>query len=426
MVTPLGQPSVPGSNLLDPISGTQSSLAVRLRRVTGSIVGRSVELAAIENDIGEARQRLVAVTLEGEPGVGKTRLLLAAAELATAGGFTTVAVTADEEIRGPFLLARSLFAATSLREAAAGTPAEDPVRRVVDTISGRGDTGFESLAPETRQLRTFDLACVALGTLAAERPLAILLDDVQWADDDSLRMLRYVVRSAADSPIFLLLTIRPAEFGPSARRSTSSPTWNASASSAAAAGTLHAGRNARAAAPVARRAARFGLGGGDACPIGGGPIHRRGAGPRPPRGGHAPAGGQRMAPGPQCRPPRAVGSAHADPAPSGAPAGRHPLGAGRCRPPGAKLQHARPARRPGAGQWLRAGDADAADELQPAVEAGLLLAHHENDPADFTFTHEQVRQFARPSSPRHADGTFTLRSSTCCSRVASRCRRACR
>jgi len=35
-----------------------------------------------------------------------------------------------------------------------------------------------------------------------------------------------------------------------------------------------------------------------------------------------------------------------------------------------------------------------ADDLGPAVRAGLLLAQAEGEPADYTFTHEQVRQFA--------------------------------
>ena len=51
-----------------------------------------------------------------------------------------------------------------------------------------------------------------ISTLAAIHPLALLIDDVQWADDDTLRLLRYVVRSDADRPIFLFLTIRPDEF----------------------------------------------------------------------------------------------------------------------------------------------------------------------------------------------------------------------
>ncbi len=49
-------------------------------------------------------------------------------------------------------------------------------------------------------------------TLARIQPLALFIDDVQWADDDTLRLLRYVVRSDADRPIFLFLTIRPDEF----------------------------------------------------------------------------------------------------------------------------------------------------------------------------------------------------------------------
>jgi DNA-binding CsgD family transcriptional regulator len=405
MVTPHGQPEVAGARsapgtgiaatgLLDPIEGTQSSLAVRLRRVTGSIVGRSIELAAIEHEIDEAQQRLVAVTLEGEPGVGKTRLLLAAAELAGARGFTTVAVTADEEIRGPFLLAKSLFSAASLRQAAAGTPAEEALHRVVDAISGRPEAGFESLPPETRQLRAFDLACLALGTIAAQRPLALLLDDVQWADDDSLRMLRYVVRSAADSPIFLLLTIRPAEFervseavnlvadmeriglvrrlqpGRFTQAETSellrnllgAPLDSASAAAMHAqsegvpfiveelvrahrdAGTLQQvgsewrlGRNAARLVPSAVRTL----------------IQRRAA-----------------------RLPAITRSVLADAALLGRSFSLRDLRAVRTHVNGSD------------------DDVDPADELQPAVEAGLLLAHDENDPADFTFTHEQVRQFA--------------------------------
>ena len=60
------------------------------------------------------------MTLEGEPGIGKTRLLLAAVDLASASGFTCVAITADEEIRGPFLVARSLFASSAIRETRRG------------------------------------------------------------------------------------------------------------------------------------------------------------------------------------------------------------------------------------------------------------------------------------------------------------------
>jgi DNA-binding CsgD family transcriptional regulator/tetratricopeptide (TPR) repeat protein len=405
MVTPHGQPQADGArsaqsggaagaSLLDPIQGTQSSLAVRLRRVTGSIVGRSTELAAIEHEIGEARQRMVALTLEGEPGVGKTRLLLAAAEMAGASGFTTVAVTADEEIRGPFLLAQSVFAAASLRQAAGGTPAEEALRRVFDAISGRHEAGLESLPPETKQLRAFDLACVALGTIAAQRPLAVLLDDVQWADDDSLRMLRYVVRSAGDSPIFLLLTIRPAEF------ESVSEAVNLVADMERM-GIVRRLRPARLTQMETSELLRTLLGG----PLDGNSataMHgqsegvpfiieelvrtHRDAGTLQQVGGEWRLGrnAARLVPSAvrtliqrrAARLPPATRAVLADAAILGRSFSLRDLRAVRAHVDG------------------HDAGTEPADELQPAVEAGLLIPHDERDAADFTFTHEQVRQFA--------------------------------
>src|SRR6188472_4121056 len=157
------QPDRTGAgDALDPLVGPQCSLAVQLRRASGEVIGRSSELDAIAQEIREAAGRLCAVTVEGEPGIGKTRLLLAALELASASGFTCVAIAADEEIRGPFLLARSLFASDAIRDTAAGTSADLAVRKVVEAISGRDEPGFESLSPDAKLLRAFDLAGVAV------------------------------------------------------------------------------------------------------------------------------------------------------------------------------------------------------------------------------------------------------------------------
>jgi predicted ATPase len=42
-----------------------------------------------------------------------------------------------------------------------------------------------------------------------EHPIALLIDDVQWADQDSIRLLRYIIRANPNVPMFLLMTIRP-------------------------------------------------------------------------------------------------------------------------------------------------------------------------------------------------------------------------
>ena len=150
------------------------------------------------------------MSLEGEPGIGKTRLLTAAQDLVTAEGFLVIAVAADEELRGPFLVARSIFGCRAVQELS-GSQAGASVGQALAALSGRDDPSMAGLPADERLLRTYDLAAIAVSELAAVRPLAILLDDLQWADVDSLRLLRYVVRSDADRPILILISLRPEE-----------------------------------------------------------------------------------------------------------------------------------------------------------------------------------------------------------------------
>ena len=181
-------------------------------RTGRAVVGRPTELAAIEDAIAGAESgRLTAVTVEGEPGIGKTRLLLAAREVAAARGFLTIAVGADEELRGPFLLARSIFGAPEVIEAVSGSPSESAILAAGSALGGRDDPAFAGLSADQRLLRSFDLATMAVRALTAEQPLALLIDDMQWADEDSLRLLRYVIRTEGASPIFVMFSIRPEE-----------------------------------------------------------------------------------------------------------------------------------------------------------------------------------------------------------------------
>ncbi len=190
-----------------------SPMALDVHRATGDVVGRPAELEAIAQELASAATgRLVGLTVEGEPGIGKTRLLVAAAERATADGFTAIAVTADEELRGPFLVARSILGSPEAIDAASDEKTAEALGRCLDSMSGQDDPGLATLSPDSRLLRTFDLGAVAFRALAAERPLAILIDDLQWSDEDSLRLLRYVIRTDGASPIFLMFAIRPEEF----------------------------------------------------------------------------------------------------------------------------------------------------------------------------------------------------------------------
>lgn len=202
----------PGVAVADRSSVTLCPLAMQARGSGERLVGRPIELAAIRQELATAASgKFACVSVEGEPGIGKTRLLMAALDLVAAEGFLPAAVAADEELRGPFLLARSVFGCQAIQELPAATPAGSAVRRALDAIAGRDDPSLAGLPADEKLLRTYDLAAVAIAELAAVRPLAIVLDDLQWADEDSLRLLRYVIRSSAGSRILLLIALRPEE-----------------------------------------------------------------------------------------------------------------------------------------------------------------------------------------------------------------------
>ena len=93
-----------------------------------------------------------------------------------------------------------------------GGHATRPTRSAAASTRCRaGRPGPDEPAARPPAAPAFDLAAVAFRALADVRPLALLLDDLQWADDDSLRLLRYVIRADAESPLFLLFAIRPEE-----------------------------------------------------------------------------------------------------------------------------------------------------------------------------------------------------------------------
>ena len=118
-------------------------VALQVRRATGPVVGRQVELGAIRQELAAARGgRLTALTLEGEPGIGKTRLLVAAAEVAATEGFTPLAATGDEEIR-----VRS--------SSRAGSSPQRPCTRAAPTAHGSSSGGSSTRyrAETTRQSR---------------------------------------------------------------------------------------------------------------------------------------------------------------------------------------------------------------------------------------------------------------------------------
>ena len=184
------------------------------------IVGRAAERAAVDADIdGVAAGTIRVYAVEGEAGIGKTRLIESAVDGALAKGFGAVIVGGDEELRGPFFILRTLLTSSSIQALADKAGVRELLERAREVVSGRGqsETG---LSPAEQTLRVYDVATVAIRAIAESQPLAVLFDDLQWADEDSLKLIRYIVRTSSTTPIFIMLAQRP-DVGPRVGAATS-------------------------------------------------------------------------------------------------------------------------------------------------------------------------------------------------------------
>lgn len=176
--------------------------------VTGfPFVGREDALG----ELREARERAAAgrgglVTLTGAAGAGKTRL--AEEATARAEGFRTVWTwcppdAVDHALRPWSRLLRELVV-DNVRcgRLVAGSPS---LRALV---AGSAEGGRTEADPEVARLRLAGDVTEVLGTVARQRPLLLVLDDVHAADASSLRLLLETADAVRGARVLLLATAR--------------------------------------------------------------------------------------------------------------------------------------------------------------------------------------------------------------------------
>ncbi len=216
-LTPLGHPLL--KNVETPFSVYSVDLpwvALPAARVTPwtdregelGIVRRVV--AAIAGGQGQV------VSLSGEPGVGKTRLAEQALREAEQQGFRTVRGRSHQDEQPvPYAIWVQLVRgvardapASLLYKLCAGCDAE--LGRLVPEVQPYLDraSALPGEPSEEARLRLFEAIARFFVNLARESPVAALLDDLQWADPGSLRILAYVAEAARAHRVLLLVTYR--------------------------------------------------------------------------------------------------------------------------------------------------------------------------------------------------------------------------
>ena len=174
------------------------------------LVGRDAELTQVLAALDEARGAPRVVLVEGEPGIGKTRLIEEAAAEATAQGATVLWGRAYEGAAAPALWPWLPPLRTLMAQPPAGATIGPELSALVTSSGDDEATGTQN---DNTRFQLFDAVTALLSAAAAERPVVVVLDDIQWADTASLELLRFVSGQLVNSPVLLACTVRQLEVG---------------------------------------------------------------------------------------------------------------------------------------------------------------------------------------------------------------------
>jgi DNA-binding CsgD family transcriptional regulator len=172
-------------------------------RSSQTILGRDAEITQITRFIESVHDGPSVLLLEGAAGIGKTTLWQAGATLASNAGHQVLSSRAAESE------ARLSYAALGDLLEFELPELPGPQQRALDAALLRAEV--EGSPPDQRAV---SLATIGvLRALAASGPVIIAIDDIQWLDAASVRVLSFAARRLRDEPIGILVAMRSGSSG---------------------------------------------------------------------------------------------------------------------------------------------------------------------------------------------------------------------
>jgi DNA-binding SARP family transcriptional activator len=178
-------------------------------------VGREAELAVLADAWDRAAsgaRHLVVVT--GEAGIGKSRLTSEAARRVATEGGRVLFGRCDREAIVPYQpVVEALDAYVAATPPDELPPLDDESLAELAAVLPSLAAPRRAVAPDGRA-RLFGAVTDLVAAAAKERPLLVVLDDLQWADDDTLLLLRHLLRRAGHAPVLVVAISRDHDVDP--------------------------------------------------------------------------------------------------------------------------------------------------------------------------------------------------------------------
>jgi DNA-binding SARP family transcriptional activator len=173
------------------------------------LIDREQELSLLARSLRHVTSGGQVLSMTGAPWMGKTRLLEEFASDAGREFRILIGRAFRMEQNLPYGVATQILtAAIPMIEANREVIPEWAVREVGRLVPGLED-GEDMTTPDRfGELRLLEGIFTVLSTLAAQRPLVVILDDVQWIDQASAALFSYLARRIGATPVLLVLAAR--------------------------------------------------------------------------------------------------------------------------------------------------------------------------------------------------------------------------
>ena len=177
-----------------------------MRAAGDALFGRERELGAIEAFLDRIPEGAATVLLSGDAGIGKTTLWVEALRSARARAYTVLPCSPGE-------------LETKLAYSALADLLEDVGGDVLDELPEPQRLAIEHALLRAERADTSNQHAVSLAFLAAIRALArrnslvLAIDDLQWLDASSARVLQFAFRRLTDEPIGVVVALRSGQPG---------------------------------------------------------------------------------------------------------------------------------------------------------------------------------------------------------------------